>query len=151
MQYLELLRKRLRPQHAHFTFKKMGKDPLAIYKRCLRQIKNGDFDRAIFIVDVDSHERLEEALNECKNTSTVDAVVTNPCFELWLLWHATDLHGYTEVHKCAKLTHTHKLTKNLPGISRLSIIRRQLNVHYKRGLISHRTKSAPTLHRLCLG
>lgn len=47
-----------------------------------------------------------------QNTSTVDAVVTNPCFELWLLWHATDLHGYTEVHKCAKLTHTHKLTKN---------------------------------------
>lgn len=55
------------------------------------------------MVDVDQHERLEEMLDDCRRSSDVNAVVSNPCFELWLLWHATDRRGYTETRECVRL------------------------------------------------
>ena len=103
LQYLEKLRQHIRPQHAEFKFIKIGKDPSAIYKRCLRVLEKGSFDQGIIVVDVDQHERLEEMLDDCRRSSDVNAVVSNPCFELWLLWHATDRRGYTETRECVRL------------------------------------------------
>lgn len=103
LQYLEKLRQHVRPQHAEFKFIKIGKDPSAIYKRCLRVLEKDSFDQGIIVVDVDQHERLEEMLDDCRRSSDVNAVVSNPCFELWLLWHATDRRGYTETRECVRL------------------------------------------------
>lgn len=55
------------------------------------------------MVDVDQHERLEEMLVDCRRSSGVNALVSNPCFELWLLWHTTDKRGYTETRECVRL------------------------------------------------
>lgn len=110
LQYLEKLRQRIRPQHAEFKFIKIGKDPSAIYKRCLRLLKQDNFDQGIIVVDVDQHERLEEMLDDCRRSPHVNALVSNPCFELWLLWHATDRRGYTETRECVRLARINNLT-----------------------------------------
>ncbi len=38
------------------------------------------------MVDVDDHERLNQALNTAQGND-VELVVSNPCFEIWLLYH----------------------------------------------------------------
>ena len=62
------------------------------------------------MVDVDQHHKLDEVLRECSSSSAVDAIVTNPCFELWLLWHVTDRRGYTETRECVRLARDNNLT-----------------------------------------
>lgn len=62
------------------------------------------------MVDVDQHERLEEMLDDCRRSPHVNALVSNPCFELWLLWHATDRRGYTETRECVRLARINNLT-----------------------------------------
>ena len=109
-QYLELLRQHLRPRHATFSIKPIGKDPSRVFTEYLKAERHGDFDRAILVIDVDQHQRLEEVLRECTSSAAVDAVVTNPCFELWLLWHTTDRRAYTETRECVRLARSNSLT-----------------------------------------
>lgn len=109
-QYLELLRQHLRPRHATFSIKPIGKDPSRILTECRKAERRGDFDRAILVVDVDQHHKLDEVLRDCRSSTSVDAIVTNPCFELWLLWHAADRRGYTETRECVSLARTNNLT-----------------------------------------
>lgn len=109
-QYLELLRQHLRPQHATFSIKPIGKDPSRVFSEYRKAERRGDFDRAILVVDVDQHHKLDEVLRDCRSSTSVDAIVTNPCFELWLLWHATDRRGYTETRECVRLARINNLT-----------------------------------------
>lgn len=109
-QYLELLLKHLRPRHAAFSIKPIGKDPSRIFTEYRKAKGRGDFDRAILVVDVDQHHKLDEVLRECRSSTSVDAIVTNPCFELWLLWHAADRRGYTETRECVRLARINNLT-----------------------------------------
>ena len=85
-QYLELLRQHLRPRHATFSIKPIGKDPSRVFTEYLKAKRRGDFDQAILVIDVDQHQKLDEVLRECQSSTAVDAVVTNPCFELWRLF-----------------------------------------------------------------
>ena len=62
------------------------------------------------MVDVDQHERLEEMLDDCRRSPHVNALVSNPCFELWLLWHATDRRRHTETGECVRLARINNLT-----------------------------------------
>lgn len=109
-QYLELLHQRLRPRHAAFSIKPIGKDPSRIFTEYRKAERRGDFDRAILVVDVDQHHKLDTVLRDCRSSTAVDAIVTNPCFELWLLWHATDRRGYTETRECVRLARINNLT-----------------------------------------
>lgn len=109
-QYLELLLKHLRPRHATFSIKPIGKDPSRIFTEYQKAERRGDFDRAILIIDVDQHHKLDEVLRDCRSWNAVDAIITNPCFELWLLWHAADRRGYTETRECVRLARINNLT-----------------------------------------
>lgn len=110
--YLELLRQYLRPKYATFSIRAIGGEPSKVLKEYRKARQREDFDRAILIIDVDQHDRLDETLRECKSSTDVDAVVSNPCFELWLLWHAIDMRGHIETHECVKLTRSHNLTRD---------------------------------------
>ena len=109
-QYLELLRQHLRPRHATFSIKPIGKDPSRVFTEYLKAKRRGDFDQAILVIDVDQHQKLDEVLRECQSSTAVVAVVTNPCFELWLLWHTTDRRAYTETRDCVRLARSNSLT-----------------------------------------
>ena len=109
-QYLECLLQHLRPRHATLSIKPIGGEPSRVFKEYQKAEQRGDFDRAILIVDVDQHHKLDEVLRDCRSSTAVDAIVTNPCFELWLLWHATDMRGYTETRECVRLARINNLT-----------------------------------------
>ena len=91
------------------AIKPIGKDPSRVFTEYLKAERRGDFDQAILVIDVDQHQKLDEVLRECKSSTTVDAVVTNPCFELWLLWHTTDRRAYTETRDCVRLARSSRL------------------------------------------
>ena len=77
-QYLEMLLKHLRPRHATFSIKPIGKDPSRVLTEYRKAKQRGDFDRAILVVDVDQHHKLDTVLRECRSSTAVDAIVTNP-------------------------------------------------------------------------
>lgn len=120
-QYLELLRQHLRPKHATITIHPIGGEPSKVLKEYRKARQREDFDRAILIIDVDQHDKLDETLQECKSRTDVDAVVSNPCFELWLLWHAIGRRGHVETHECVRLTHSHSLTRDKALITNFPI------------------------------
>ena len=111
-QYLELLLQYLRPKHVTIAIHPIGGEPSKVFKEYQKARQREDFDRAILIIDVDQHEKLDEILRECRSLTGVDAVVSNPCFELWLLWHAIDRRGHIETHECVRLTRSHSLTRD---------------------------------------
>ena len=61
-QYLEMLLKHLRPRHATFSIKPIGKDPSRVLTEYRKAKQRGDFDRAILVVDVDQHHKLDTVL-----------------------------------------------------------------------------------------
>ena len=99
-QYLELLYQQIRPKHATIKIHAIGGEPSRVLKECNKALRKDDFDHAILIVDVDQHQRLDEVLTSCRNSSEVDTIVSNPCFELWLLWHTQNQTGYIESRGC---------------------------------------------------
>ncbi len=51
------------------------------------------YDEVWTVVDVDEHALLEPTLVDARR-ARIPMVVSNPCFEIWLLWHHEDCAGY---------------------------------------------------------
>lgn len=66
-----------------------GVDPEGVVREAIR-IKDdssmGRFDACWCVVDVDEHSRLPGALVLAQQHQ-INVAVSNPCFEIWLLWH----------------------------------------------------------------
>jgi hypothetical protein len=77
----------------------LGRDPVSVVKRAIKkrdsaQIENdAQYNQVWCVVDVDEHQNLAEALELAKQNS-IKVAITNPCFELWLLWHYQDHNSY---------------------------------------------------------
>ncbi|MGD8214817.1 RloB family protein [Aestuariimicrobium sp. Y1814] len=71
----------------------VGQDPLSVVRTALkrRRAARGDekYDWCCAVVDVDQHQSLSEATALAASESS-PLVITQPCFELWLLWHVSD-------------------------------------------------------------
>lgn len=70
-----------------------GSDPLNVVHEAARISAEDEFDETWAVVDVDEHSRLPAALVEARR-SGVRLVVSNPCFEIWLLWHYDECRAY---------------------------------------------------------
>ena len=97
--------------------KGIGKDPLRVLKAAL-DIDGADldgFDEVWVVVDVDDHATLDTALVEGRSRD-VPIVVSNPCFEIWLIWHYEDCAGHHDtkaaLRRLAKYKHTDKSIPN---------------------------------------
>lgn len=72
--------------------KGVGRDPLHVLAEAIR-IRGEDpdgYDSTWVVVDVDDHATLTECLGRARGAD-IGVVVSNPCFEVWLLWHFEDL------------------------------------------------------------
>lgn len=58
-------------------------------KRAKHRTRTPDFDEIWCVFDVDEHLHVKRAQQEAKD-SGIRTVVSNPCFELWLLLHKQD-------------------------------------------------------------
>ena len=94
IQYLEGMVQFLRSSGASVRgvrSKGIGRDPGRVVKAAL-EINAADvdgYDEIWVLVDVDEHATLEAAISEAM-ASAIPMVISNPCFEIWLLWHYED-------------------------------------------------------------
>ncbi|MDT0548235.1 RloB family protein [Streptomyces lonegramiae] len=63
---------------------------------------SSDFDQVWCVVDVDEYQDLESAMR-CASENNVELVVSNPCFEIWLLLHHTHHHTWVADYKALKI------------------------------------------------
>jgi hypothetical protein len=103
--YLHFLRDKLGTSGVTIQVVESGRDPLRLVDEAIVQ-KSQDaldakrsrdssnvFDSVWVMTDVDDFEKaIPQALAKAANDE-VQVAVSNPCFEIWLLWHASD-HGY---------------------------------------------------------
>lgn len=93
-QYFGLLLQHLKATGVnHWPLKNsgVGRDPGNVLKVALQKRDNDgeSFDSIWVVVDVDEHDSLEKCMTDAAKED-VKVVVSNPCFEIWLLWHLRD-------------------------------------------------------------
>ena len=112
--YLKIL-ERENPQ-IKIDLAESGMAPLSLVDRARQHTKRNkrakhrtgtlDFDEIWCVFDVDNHPNVRRAQQEAKD-SDIRTVVSNPCFELWLLLHKQDQTAYIDRRilqkKCQKL------------------------------------------------
>lgn len=90
VQYLQQLRQEMPRNLAVFKVHGAGKDPLRTVKEAIKQKKCGDYDWVVCLVDRDEHRNFDDAFRAAKENG-IDVLVSNPCFDVWLLWHFEDM------------------------------------------------------------
>src|SRR5699024_10583017 len=69
----------------------------------------------VLLFDVDEHIGLDECIRAAR-LDKIDAFVSNPCFEIWLLWHCEDYSKYATAHDLRQRLLQHGVAgKTLPA------------------------------------
>ena len=95
--YFKGLREHLRLNNANIviTDKKTGTDPLSVVNLAIKEFnKDPYYDRVYCVFDKDKHTTYPAALEKIRSTprlkkATLHAIISVPCFEIWLLLHFT--------------------------------------------------------------
>jgi len=92
--------------------------PMTIVEKAVAQKKaiekefkktGNSFDELVevwVIYDIDEHPKLREAANMAKGNNLFSAI-SNPCFEIWPLWHCIDYNKAIHRHKLQSLLAKH--------------------------------------------
>lgn len=103
----------------------LGGEPLHVVRWAIDERKSTDraaerakdinlrYDEVWCLVDVDEHERLHQALDTARSHG-VGLVVSNPCFEIWLLYHFQPFVSAIDRGSLSK----EKLRKHIPGYTK---------------------------------
>ena len=94
-QYLALLKQKMPRDIAFFDVCPEGTDPLRVVKRAVNKQKMSDYDWIVCLVDCDEHRTFDEAFKLAEKHG-IQVLVSNPCFEVWLLWHIEDFNRHSE-------------------------------------------------------
>jgi hypothetical protein len=78
----------------------LGQDPKRVVAEAIRRkredaarnLREDRYSQVWCVFDVDTHETLQAAVIEARRNS-IRIAVSNPCFEIWLLWHFEDHHA----------------------------------------------------------
>ena len=84
-----------------------GGDPQGVVKKAIaikRRLGRGARANANVwaVFDRDEHERFDEAL-QLAQRNDIRVAVSNPCFELWAVFHYQDYAAHIERHECQRL------------------------------------------------
>ncbi|CAB0616564.1 RloB family protein [Corynebacterium diphtheriae] len=90
-------------------------EPTKVFEKA--QSLRDNYDRIILVMDTDSHAHLSSVLQSCAKDSKIDAVVTSPMFELWLLWHVEDCARQLDKTTLEKLLKGKKIVDGKRGKS----------------------------------
>lgn len=120
IQYLEGLVQHLRASGTAvrgLRSRGVGRDPLRVLQAAVAMNEQDldQFDELCVVVDVDDHATLDNALERALEVG-VPMVVSNPCFEIWLLWHYEDCKGHrTSEQLATRLERMGHGGKDIPG------------------------------------
>jgi RloB-like protein len=90
--YFRALRQNLSKQSLEIKVVEAAGVPMTVAQEALRQAKilkdsvGSEGDRVCAIFDRDEHPKFDEAIEFCRRHKIMVGY-TNPCFELWLIWH----------------------------------------------------------------
>ena len=108
--YLEWLRDKVNGPHEKYsvTVKDISGDPL----RVLSKVPTKNYDQVWLVVDRDDHspEKMQGFIKDCQSRN-ITAVVSVPCFEVWLNAHYARVKNYQD----QKEAHQHY--RQLSGVS----------------------------------
>jgi hypothetical protein len=94
-------------------------EPKRVLEKCRDELNDPakkDYDHACLVIDDDNHPTLDRVLRDCVQSSPkVDAVITNPQFELWLLWHHQDHTSFIDSKALTKKVIELKLVTGRDG------------------------------------
>jgi hypothetical protein len=71
------------------TVQSGGGEPSRVLTKARDLASKGDYEAVWLVVDVDDHALLHDVLRKC-TIGGETVVVSNPQFEVWLLWHFAD-------------------------------------------------------------
>lgn len=120
VQYLEGLVQHLRSTGTSVRgvrSKGIGRDPSQVVGAAIemRDADTDGYSATWVVVDVDNHATLDSALREATKEK-INVVVSNPCFEMWLLWHYEECTSYQETKSAiARLTRFGHTDKQMPN------------------------------------
>lgn len=97
-------------------------EPSRVLKQCNAKLtvdKEG-FDCVYLVVDVDDHSTLNDVMNDLpriaqRHKTTIKLLVTNPCFEQWLIWHIADQKSSLDRATIQKKARTLELVRGNRG------------------------------------
>lgn len=94
--YFEALRSILRLSNTNIRIcgKECGSAPISIVNYALQEFRasKGIYNRLFCVFDKDKHDSFSEAKDKVSSTkltngATIDAIISIPCFEIWVLLH----------------------------------------------------------------
>ncbi|MDO5067736.1 MAG: RloB family protein [Propionibacteriaceae bacterium] len=109
-QYLHRLKQAMPRSVPFFEVYGEGTDPLRVVKRALKEQKKSDYDWVVCLVDRDEHRTLDEAFKLAEKHG-IQVLVSNPCFDVWLLWHLEDYTRHSDSKKLQAKLKDLKATK----------------------------------------
>lgn len=96
----------------------LGCDPLTLVRQAVRRRADAGEDayhEVWCVCDVDEHDKLPSAIVEARREK-INLAITNPCFELWLLWHYRDYGRSANKRLLRQALKPYGITdKHLPG------------------------------------
>ena len=99
-QYVDGVKQLFRGSQVEVKTHGVGRDPASVLAKAQtlqRQAKSAGepYDWCCVVVDVDDHTTLDRCLRDARKAG-IHVVVSNPCFEIWLLWHYADHRAHTD-------------------------------------------------------
>ena len=84
LEYLKAAARHFRA-YAKLEVAHVGSAPQTIVAKALQRAKH--FEEIYCVIDRDTHELFDQAINHAKAESKITMIVSYPCFEFWLLLH----------------------------------------------------------------
>ena len=123
VEYVDAVKQVIRESHTDSVGVKsvgVGRDPEAVLRKAVElraaaEESGEPYDWCCILVDVDEHTRLAACLARAAQLG-VHVVVSNPCFEIWLLWHVEDYRRHCDASELADRLKVHGVAgKHLPA------------------------------------
>ena len=83
-----------------------GGTPKTLIEKAVQLRHDGHFDQVWCVFDIDEHPKIADAKQQARDNG-IDLIVSNPCFDLWILLHYQELRRHTHRHKVQSLCRTH--------------------------------------------
>ncbi|WP_165841730.1 RloB family protein [Corynebacterium heidelbergense] len=97
-------------------------EPSRVLDKC-RDILDGEqnqgkdsYEHAVLVIDRDDHRKLDDVIAQCSGkkhgSTSLHVVVSNPQFEIWLLWHEIEYTAPVESKRLMKLVRKRELVNS---------------------------------------
>lgn len=89
-------------------------EPDRVMRTAQARSKDADFDEVWLLLDVDEHARLLPVVEQARRLGFF-AAVSNPCFEVWVVWHFEDVRQEADRGDVQRTARGHGVDKSLPA------------------------------------